>query len=107
MDNCINSTRELVCRIYHPICLHKPADNGYKYFRRGVCKESCDSFYDGCQKTLQFLWRAYGIHNHCPQLNLARDLGEFPKCQEFSLKDIQKIEKCFLLEKAGKSFDLT
>ena len=107
MDNCINSTRELVCRVSHPICLHKPADIGYKYFLRGVCRESCKSFYDGCQKTLQFLSSAYSIHNHCPKLRLTRDLGEFPKCQEFSSKDIQKIEKCFLLEKAGKSFELT
>ena len=105
MENCLNSTREIVCHGYHPTCLHKPASNGYKYIARGICKESCDSFYGGCQKTLQFLSGANKVNIQCKQFPVSVDLGKFPECQDFFSKNIQKIEKCLLFEKSGKSYD--
>ena len=106
MENCLNSTREIVCYVYHPPCLHKPADNGYKYIPRGICRESCDSFYGGCQKTLQFLSDANKVNIQCKPFPVSVDLGKFPECQDFISKDTQKIEKCLLLEKSGRSYDI-
>ena len=107
MENCLNSTREIVCHIYHPTCVHKPADSGYEYFPRSICKNSCESFYGGCERTIQFLSRSSIIYENCPRFPVSVDLGKLPECRDFLTKDIQRIERCLLVEKSGNIYYLT
>ena len=107
MENCLNSTREIVCHVYHPTCFHKPADSGYEYFPRSICKNSCESFYGGCERTIQFLSRSSIILENCPLFRVSVDLGKLPECRDFLTKDIQRIERCLLVEKSGNIYYLT
>ena len=107
MENCFNRTREEVCHYYHPGCTFKPTGNGYTYFSRKGCRESCISLYAGCEKTFQFISISDRIlRSHCTLFPVLRDMGRLPDCQEFLAKDIQKIEQCKLLESPGKSYEL-
>lgn len=107
MENCINSTREIACHIYHPTCFYKPADTGYEYFPRIICKDSCESFYGGCEGTIQFLSRISIIYENCPRFPVSVDLGKLPECRDFLTKDIQRKERCSLVEKSGKIYYLS
>ena len=107
MENCINRTREGVCHYYHPGCIFKATGNGYTYFSRKVCRESCISFYAECDQTFQFLLTSDRIlRSYCPLFPVLRDMGKLPDCQEFLAKDIQKMEQCKLMETSGKSYEL-
>ena len=107
MENCINRTRERVCHYYHPDCVFKPTGNGYTYFSRKGCRESCISFYVECEQTFQFLSTSDKIlRRYCRLFPVSRDMGKLPDCQEFLAKDIQKIEQCKLAESRGKSYEL-
>ena len=82
MENCINRAREGVCHYYHPGCVFKPTSNGYTYFSRKACRESCISFYAECEQTFQFLSTSDRIlRRYCRLFPVSSDMGKLPDCQ--------------------------
>ena len=106
VENCLNISREVVCHYKHPTCLHKPVNNSYFILQRNPCKESCDSVLSECGATFNSLAVMAKVNSYCGRLSLVRTLERIPKCKEFPVQNIQKIEQCKLMDRSGKTCNL-
>ena len=100
--SCFKRNKELFCHFWQPSCVYKPSRNGYVYFQRHMCKETCQSGMVGCNRTRRFLYDAYEINQICQKFPMSRKIFELPKCKEFLQKNTRLIEQCMLIEKSGK-----
>lgn len=110
MDICLKQSKELICHLHHPICLHeKEKQNSYpvkySYTSLHVCKETCVAAESLCHKIIQ-IFRAVEIIKHaCPLFKLANDkLLIIPTCENLPKADIRYIERCKKLKIKGKPF---
>lgn len=107
IESCFKRNKELFCHFWHPNCIYKPSKHGYVYFKRHMCKETCESGMAGCDRTRKFLYDAYKINQICQKLPISRRIFQLPKCKDFLQKDTRLIEQCMLIEKSGKHMILS
>ena len=110
LDECLKQSKELICHLHHPICLHakdkrKIYPVQYSYTSLYVCKETCVAGESLCRKTIQFMRAAEFIRHACPISKLGSDkLLIIPSCENLPKADIRYIEKCKYLTFNGKAF---
>lgn len=102
IEHCLHKNKKMLCHYIHPTCSFERVKNGYNYFPRTICKETCVRSTADCDRTFEFLRTSYEIHKYCPRFNLTSTAHKLPGCHEFPEKNMQFIAKCLNIEEAGK-----
>ena len=107
---CLKRSKELMCHLYHPVCLHSinkwtSNNQNYSYMVQKVCKATCITGEKMCHKIIKFLKTSNYIRLACQKFSIANHLFlDLPSCENLPQADIRYIEQCRKLKFTGNKF---